>query len=152
MFRGVQHINMDAKGRLAMPTKHRERLLAECEGQLVATIDTQSQCLCLYPLPAWEELEEAIQKLPSMEPAVKRFKRLVIGYASDLEMDKGNGRMLLPPSLREYAQLEKKLVLVGQTNKLEVWSEELWQQEHAKLLEDVATDQALPEQMMSLPL
>jgi MraZ protein len=142
---------MDAKGRLAMPAKHRERLMAACNGQLVATIDTQSRCLAIYPLPAWEDLEEAIQGLPSMDPAVRRFKRLVIGYASDIELDK-NGRMLLPPALREYAELEKKLVLVGQTNKLELWSEELWRQEEAKLLEDAEADLVLPEQMMSLPL
>lgn len=151
MFRGVQHINMDAKGRLAMPAKQRERLVAECEGQVVVTIDTQSRCLSIYPLPAWEELEEAMQSLPSMEPAVRRLKRLVIGYASDLELDK-TGRILLPPALREYAQLEKKLVLVGQTNKLELWSEDLWRQEEAKLMDDIETDQVLPEQMMSLPL
>lgn len=142
---------MDAKGRLAMPAKQRERLLSECEGQVVVTIDTQSRCLSIYPLPAWEELEEAMQSLPSMEPAVRRLKRLVIGYASDLELDK-TGRILLPPALREYAQLEKKLVLVGQTNKLELWSEDLWRQEEAKLMEDIETDQVLPEQMMSLPL
>jgi len=151
MFRGVQHINMDAKGRLAMPAKQRERLMAECEGQVVVTIDTQSRCLSVYPLPAWEELEEAMQSLPSMEPAVRRLKRLVIGYASDLELDKA-GRILLPPALREYALLEKKLVLVGQTNKLELWSEDLWRQEEAKLMDDIETDQVLPEQMMSLPL
>lgn len=142
---------MDAKGRLAMPAKQRERLVAECEGQVVVTIDTQSRCLSIYPLPAWEELEEAMQSLPSMEPAVRRLKRLVIGYASDLELDK-TGRILLPPALREYAQLEKKLVLVGQTNKLELWSEDLWRQEEAKLMDDIETDQVLPEQMMSLPL
>jgi len=142
---------MDAKGRLAMPAKQRERLMAECEGQVVVTIDTQSRCLSVYPLPAWEELEEAMQSLPSMEPAVRRLKRLVIGYASDLELDKA-GRILLPPALREYALLEKKLVLVGQTNKLELWSEDLWRQEEAKLMDDIETDQVLPEQMMSLPL
>ena len=151
MFRGVQHINMDAKGRLAMPAKHRERLLSDCEGQLVITIDTQSRCLSVYPLPAWEDLEEAMQKLPAMDPAVRRFKRAVIGYATDVELDK-TGRVLLAPALREYAQLEKKLVLVGQTNKLELWSEELWRQEEAKLLEDIESEQALPEQMMALPL
>jgi len=134
-----------------MPAKQRERLMAECEGQVVVTIDTQSRCLSVYPLPAWEELEEAMQSLPSMEPAVRRLKRLVIGYASDLELDKA-GRILLPPALREYALLEKKLVLVGQTNKLELWSEDLWRQEEAKLMDDIETDQVLPEQMMSLPL
>ena len=120
MFRGVSHISMDAKGRLALPAKHRERLTAECGGQLVATIDTQSPCLLIYPLPTWEPLEQEIQDLPAMNPAVRRFQRLLIGYASDLEFD-ASGRVLLPSSLREYASLEKKLVLVGQGKKMELW-------------------------------
>jgi len=105
MFRGVQHINMDAKGRLAMPARQREPLLSQCEGALVATIDTQSRCLFIYPLPEWEQIEKEIQELPALKPAVKRFQRLVLGYATDLELD-GNGRLLLPAPLREYAQLE----------------------------------------------
>ncbi len=125
MFRGVQHINMDAKGRLAMPARQREPLLSECGGQIVVTIDTQSACLVIYPLPEWERIEKDIQNLPALKPAVKRFQRLMLGYATDLELD-GNGRLLLPQPLREYAQLDKKLVLVGQGNKLELWSEALW--------------------------
>lgn len=151
MFRGVQHINMDAKGRLAMPAKHRERLLEECDGQLVATIDTQSRCLLIYPLPTWEQIEKEIQDLPSLNPAVRRFQRLLIGYACELEFD-GNSRVLLSPSLREYAQLEKKVVLVGQGKKLELWSEHLWLQERDKWLDEVGGDDALPEEMLSLSL
>ena len=146
MFRGVQHINMDAKGRLAMPARQREPLMAGCNGQLVATIDTQSQCLFLYPLPEWEKIEREIQELPALNPAVKRFQRLVIGYATDLELD-GNGRVLLPAPLREYAQLEKKLVLVGQGTKLELWSEDLWEAELGS-----EADEDLPEELLSLEL
>ena len=108
MFRGIQHINMDAKGRLAMPARQREPLLSQCDGQIVLTIDTQSSCLVIYPLPEWERIATEIQKLPTLKPAVKRFQRLVLGYATDIELD-GNGRMLLPAPLREYAQLDKKL-------------------------------------------
>jgi transcriptional regulator MraZ len=151
MFRGVQHINMDAKGRLAMPAKHRERLLDECEGQLVATIDTQSRCLLIYPLPAWEKIEQEIQDLPSLNPAVRRFQRLLIGYASELEFD-GNSRIHLSPALREYAQLEKKVVMVGQGKKLELWNEQLWLQERDKWLDEVGGEQALPDEMLSLSL
>ncbi len=151
MFRGVQHINMDAKGRLAMPARQREPLMSQCEGQLVATIDTQAQCLFLYPLPEWEQIEREIQQLPALNPAVKRFQRLVLGYATDLELD-GNGRVLLPASLREYAGLEKKLVLVGQGKKLELWSEDLWLAERDKALAESAADAELPEELLSLTL
>ena len=151
MFRGVQHINMDAKGRLSMPARQREPLLYECNGQLVATIDTQSRCLFIYPLPEWERIERQIQELPALKPAVKRFQRLVIGYATDLELD-GSGRMLLPAPLREYAQLDKKLVLVGQGKKLELWAEELWLSERDQALEESGPDAELPEELMSLTL
>jgi MraZ protein len=151
VFRGVQHINMDAKGRLAMPARQREPLLYECNGQLVATIDTQSQCLFIYPLPVWEEIEREIQELPALKPAVKRFQRLVIGYATDLELD-SSGRVLLPAPLREYAQLEKKLVLVGQGRKLELWAEELWLAERDRALEEAGPDAELPEELLSLTL
>ena len=151
MFRGVQHINMDAKGRLAMPARQREPLLTHCQGQIVVTIDTQSKCLAIYPLPEWERIEQDIQGLPALKPAVKRFQRLMLGYATDLELD-GNGRVLLPQSLREYAQLEKKLVLVGQGNKLELWSEALWLAEREQALQDSGPEAELPEELMSLTL
>jgi MraZ protein len=151
MFRGVQHINMDAKGRLAMPARQREPLLSQCNGQLVATIDTQSRCLFIYPLPEWETIERDIQQLPALNPAVKRFQRLVIGYATDLDLD-SNGRLLLPAPLREYAQLEKKLVLVGQGKKLELWAEEMWLAEREQALAESGAAAELPEELMSLTL
>ncbi|MGD2007245.1 MAG: division/cell wall cluster transcriptional repressor MraZ [Cellvibrionales bacterium] len=150
MFRGVQHINMDAKGRLAIPARQREGLLEQCGGRVVITIDTQSTCLTLYPLPEWERIEAEIQALPALKPAVKRFQRLMLGYAADIELD-GNGRVLMPQSLREYAHLEKKVVLVGQGNKLELWAEDRWVAEReAALLADA--DSTLPDELMSLTL
>lgn len=108
-------------------------------------------CLFIYPLPEWEKIEREIQELPGLNQAVKRFKRLVIGYATDLELD-GNGRVLLPAPLRDYAQLEKKLVLVGQGKKLELWSEELWLAERDQALEESGPDAEVPEELMSLTL
>jgi len=142
---------MDAKGRLAMPARQREPLLSQCNGQLVVTIDTQSRCLFIYPLPEWEKIERTIQELPALNPAVKRFQRLVMGYATDLELD-SSGRMLLPAPLREYAELEKKLVLVGQGKKLELWAEELWLAEREQALEESGPQAELPEELMSLTL
>ena len=134
-----------------MPARQREPLLAECAGQIVLTIDTQTSCLVIYPLPEWERIEADIQKLPALNPAIKRFQRLMLGYATDLELD-GNGRMLLPAPLREYARLEKKLVLVGQGNKLELWSESLWMAERDQALSESGPEAALPDELLSLTL
>ena len=151
MFRGVQHINMDAKGRLAIPARQSEPLHSECAGCVVVTIDTMAPCLTVYPLPEWERIEKEIQALPALKPAVKRFQRLMLGYATDLELD-GSDRLLLPPPLREHAKLDKKLVLVGQGNKLEVWSEALWFAERDEALRDSDPEAELPDELMSLTL
>ena len=149
MFRGVQHINLDAKGRLSVPARQREWLLDISAGSLVVTIDTQSSCLVMYPLKEWERIERDVQDLPTLNPAVRRFQRLVLGYASDLDLD-SNGRVLLPGALREYAQLEKRVVLVGQGNKLELWSETLWDAECEAALAADGGD--LPDELMGLKL
>lgn len=147
MFRGVNHITMDAKGRLAFPARIREKLSDQCQGQIVVTVDTQSRCLLVYPMPVWEIIEQQIQDLPSMNQAVRRFQRLVIGYATDLEFDSA-GRVLLPPSLRDYAGLEKKLVLVGQGKKMELWDEASWLAE----IEQSKEDTSVPDELMSIVL
>jgi transcriptional regulator MraZ len=138
---------MDAKGRLAIPTRQRDRLKDDCDGEVVITVDTQSPCLAIYPLPVWESLEQEIQDLPALKPEVKRFQRLVLGYATDLQLD-ANGRLLLPQSLREWAKLEKKLILAGQGKKLELWSEELW---NAEVEADLGSGE-LPAELLSLRL
>ena len=150
MFRGVQHINLDAKGRMAVPSRQRELLSVMSEGHIVLTVDTQAPCLALYALSEWERIEADVQALPALKPAVKRFQRLVLGYASDLQLD-GSGRILIPPALRDYAKLEKRAVLVGQGNKLELWSEELWQQECVAALAADSVEE-LPAELMQLNL
>ena len=150
MFRGVQHINLDAKGRVAVPSRQRELLSVMSEGHIVLTVDTQAPCLALYALPEWERIESDVQALPALKPAIKRFQRLVLGYASDLQLD-GSGRILIPPALRDYAKLEKRAVLVGQGNKLELWSEELWQQECVAALAADSVEE-LPAELMQLNL
>jgi len=149
VFRGVQHINLDAKGRLSVPARQRESLLDISAGSVVVTIDTQSSCLVMYPLREWERVERDVQDLPTLNPAVRRFQRLVLGYASDLDLD-SNGRILLPGALREYANLEKRVVLVGQGNKLELWSESLWEAECEAAL--AANSGDLPAELMELKL
>lgn len=150
MFRGVNPINMDAKGRIAMPSKYRDRLVDASAGRLVATIHLQVKCLLIYPLPVWEVIEQEIQGLPTLKPEVGRLQRLMLGYASDIELD-GNGRLLLPSALRAHASLDKKVVLVGQGKKLELWSESLWESERESGLGQAA-DQPLPEEFFTLSL
>lgn len=135
MFRGINSATLDGKGRMALPARIRESVSAISEGRLVVTIDTKDRCLLLYPLPMWEEVQEKLENLPNMNPRSRTLQRLLIGHATDLEPD-GNGRLLLPAKLREYAQLDKKLVLVGQGKKVEIWSEGVWETRMDEWLSD----------------
>lgn len=125
MFRGVATFNLDAKGRMAIPAKFRKHLDVCCEGRLVITIDHVDHCLQLYPMPEWEVVEQKLSALPSMNPKVRSLKRMLLGYATECEMD-ANGRILLPAKLREFAGLEKSMVMIGQGNKFELWDEKSW--------------------------
>lgn len=125
MFRGINAVNLDAKGRMAMPARYRALLNESAKGRLVVTIDTEEKCLLLYPLPTWETIEEKIEALPSFNRTTRRIQRLLIGHATELELD-GNDRILLPPLLREYASLDKAVMLVGQGKKFEIWDDKVW--------------------------
>lgn len=146
-FLGSHAINMDAKGRLAIPARVREDLETLCGGRIVLTAHTEERCLLVYPEPQWEEILPKIEALPSFSKAVRRTQRLLIGYATPLELD-GAGRVLVPQPLRDYAGLEKKLYLVGQGRKLELWSEDRWM----AWLEEDDGDEEIPEEMKSLSL
>lgn len=135
-----------------MPTRYRDSLQERCEGQMVATIDTEEKCLLLYPIEDWLEIERKIEALPSFNKAARRVQRLLIGHATDVEMD-SNGRLVIPPVLRSYAELDKKIMLVGQGKKFEIWSEDLWNAKRdAWLEEDNLGDEELPADMMTLSL
>ena len=151
MFRGLHNINLDAKGRLAIPTKYREPLTALCGARLVATIDTEERCLLIYPVNEWEVIQAKIEALPSFNAGARRIQRLLIGHATDMELD-GNGRVVLPVPLREYAELEKEAVLVGQGKKLELWSKALWESRRDDYLDEVGQPEQLPDELMSLSL
>lgn len=151
MFRGLHTINLDAKGRLAIPTKYREPLADLCGARLVATIDTEERCLLVYPVNEWDEIQKKIEALPSFNPVARRIQRLLIGHATDLELD-SSGRVLLPQPLREYAGLEKESVLVGQGKKLELWSKAQWESRRDDYLDMVSQPDQLPEELQSLSL
>lgn len=151
MFRGVNTVSLDAKGRMAMPSKYRERLLERADGQLVVTVD-RDHCLLLYPMPEWEEIEYKLSKLPSLNKQARRLQRLLIGHATEVELD-SHGRILVPPPLREFATLEKRVVLIGQGNKFEVWNEQIWNQRRDEwIAEAAAEDGELPAELESLSL
>lgn len=124
-FRGAHNINLDAKGRMTMPTRYRDFMVEQYQGQLVLTIDTDEPCLRIYPQPEWEVIEAKLESLSNFNKYTRRIKSLLIGHAADVDMD-GNGRVLVPPPLREFAGLEKKLVLLGQGKCFELWDEETW--------------------------
>jgi len=128
MFRGATLVNLDSKGRLAVPTRYRELLLAESQGQMVCTIDLHQPCLLLYTLPEWEIIEKKLARLSSMNPNERRVQRLLLGHASECQMDNA-GRLLLANTLRQHASLTKEVMLVGQFNKFELWDEQTWYQQ-----------------------
>lgn len=152
MFRGINAINIDAKGRLAVPTRYRDALGGQDRSSLVVTIDTDETCLLLYPTKQWQVIEDNLQRLPSFNAAARRIQRLLIGHATDVELD-GNGRILLPPLLRDYAHLDKRVVMIGQGNKFEVWDESLWQSKREEwLAAEASEDDGLPDEMRTFSL
>ncbi|WP_263078517.1 division/cell wall cluster transcriptional repressor MraZ [Endozoicomonas sp. Mp262] len=151
MFRGVNAINLDAKGRMAIPTRYRQILHDRCNGSLVATIDTDESCLLIYPLDEWETIQGKIEALPSFHPMTRRIQRLLIGHATDLDMD-GSGRILVPPLLRDYAGLEKRCILLGQGKKFELWNETAWDECRDQYLLEASASGETPEELQSLSL
>ena len=150
MFRGANAINLDAKGRMSIPVKYREQLAAYGDGRLVVTVDTD-RCLLLYPFPAWEALEKRLTDLPNLKGQARRLQRILIGHATECELD-GHNRILLPPLLREFASLDKRVLLVGQGNKFEIWDERLWTENREKWLVSDQGDQPLSSELESLSL
>ena len=122
MFRGASKVTLDAKGRMAIPTRHRAALNDGCEGHLVVTVDP-SHCLLVYPLPVWEELERRLIKLPALKPKTRRVQRMLLGYATEVDVD-AQGRILVSKELREFAGIARNAMLMGQGNKFELWDEE----------------------------
>ena len=151
LFRGINNIAVDAKGRMAMPARYRERLLEACGGRLIVTVD-QDHCLLVYPLPEWEIIETKLNELPSLNKTARLLQRLLIGHATELEMD-GQGRILLPAMLRDFAGLNKKAILIGQGKKLEIWDEDIWTENQEGWVEAVKNDEGeLPAALKELSL
>jgi transcriptional regulator MraZ len=150
MFRGANKLTLDSKGRMVIPTRYRDRLQERCGGHLVITVD-KDQCLLIYPLPDWEEIERKLMSLPSFDREARRLQRLMVGHATDLELD-AHGRLLLPPNLREFGLLTRDAVLIGQGHRFELWDETRWNERRDEWLanENSATD--LPADLEKLSL
>ena len=152
MFRGASSLNMDQKGRFAVPAKYRQVLTERCDGQFVLTVNnTGERCLWLYPQDEWEQVERKVVELPSFDPSAQALKRLLIGYAMDCDLSSG-GRIRVSAPLREFAGLEKHIVLIGQGNKFEIWDEGLWKVKCDEWLLKQPEDRQLPIELESLSL
>ncbi len=134
-----------------MPSRYRDELVARCAGQLIVTIDAIDPCLCVYPLLEWELIEAKLRELPSLREESRRLQRLLIGNAVDVELD-GNGRILVPPRLREYARLDKHAMLVGQLNKFQLWDEAAWSAVADADLAAIKQSGSLPDELRDLIL
>ena len=151
VFRGSNEINMDTKGRMAIPARYRDALMSEYSGNLVATISLTDTCLFIYPRPEWEELEAKIASMPTLKKSARNMQLLLIGSARDLELD-GSGRVLMPKLLRDHAELGKGVTLVGQSHRLELWDTNNWNANRKALLDELANGLDIPEEFQSLSL
>jgi MraZ protein len=136
MFKGFTTISIDVKGRLAIPARHRDQLSIEVAGQLVLTLNPWDRCLWLYPASEWELIEGKLQALSDFDKEARRTKQIIRGYATDCALD-AQGRVLLPPELRRFAMLEKRVAFLGQGNKFEIWDEDVWNRQRDEWLESV---------------
>ena len=123
MYFGETAINLDAKGRFAIPTRYRELIDEQCAGRLVLTYSAfDSGALWLSPNEHWEQMRDQVLGLGTFEPAHRGLQRRLVGSATPVEPD-GSGRIQLPATLRQVAGLEKHIVLLGMGNKFEIWNE-----------------------------
>ena len=127
MFQGATQINLDAKGRMSVPTKARDPLTQGGTVTLVLTAHPEG-CLLLYPQPAWEPIRAKVMAFPSLDHAANLWKRLLVGYAEDVQPDNA-GRLLISPVLRSYAHITRQVMFVGQGSHFEIWDLEEWQKQ-----------------------
>ncbi|MFM9913645.1 MAG: division/cell wall cluster transcriptional repressor MraZ [Methylophilaceae bacterium] len=148
MFRGATSLNLDVKGRLAVPSRHRDALMSQSAGRLVLTAHPHG-CLLLYPQPAWEPIQAKLTSLSSFNKQSSALQRLLVGHAEDLEMDSA-GRLLVSPTLREFAKLDKQAMLVGQGSHFELWNMDAWKAQLAGVMS--GDDVALPDELEGFSL
>ncbi len=142
MFRGTDAVAIDAKGRFAVPARYRAHLHEHCHSQLVVTLHHQAPCLLVYPQPRWLEFEKQLLAKGGLNADVRRLQRHFVGNARELELDK-QGRVLLPPLLKQAAGLDSRAMLVGLGQSFELWNESHWQAESEAGRSQIARDGGL---------
>jgi len=150
LYRGGNTVNLDAKGRLALPTRFRGQLEENCGGHLVLTVHDDG-CLLLYPAPEWEDIERALVRLPNQNQQTRRLQRMLLGHATEAEID-SHGRILVPPRLRDFAKLDKRVVLAGLGKKFEIWNEEVWERSCNDWVNTDKDEAGMPESLENLIL
>ena len=135
---------------MVLPTRQRQRALERGEGRIVVTVDRDG-CLLIYPLPDWEQIERKLMSLPTLNERARRLQRLMVGHATEVELD-GQGRLLLPPELREFAALSRHAMLIGQGNRLELWDETRWNERRDFWLKSEETASDLSAELDGLSL
>ena len=148
MFRGLNKISLDTKGRISIPTKYRSELSKYGSNELICTIDID-QCLLLYPKKIWLQIEKKIMALPSLDKPSRMLQRLMVGHASELVLDSHN-RILVPIELREYSGIKKSAMFIGQGQRFEIWNYQLWNQSRDSWLKK--RDLTLTEQMRDISI
>ena len=134
---------------MVIPTRYRERLAERGDARLVVTID-RDQCLLIYPLNDWEEIERKLMQLPTFNEHARRLQELMVGHATDVELD-GHGRMLVPPALRAFGHLDRNAMLIGQGSRFELWDEQRWNERRELWLKEEFPT-SLPAELASLSL
>lgn len=134
-LRGSTNVSIDAKGRMAIPTRYRDALSRDSDGEMVVTISASDHCLLLYTLNVWEAVERKLVSLPTLNKKARKLRRMLIGHADDCSMDSA-GRVLISAELRKYAGLDKKVTLIGQGDKFELWDETRWEAHRALMLSE----------------
>jgi MraZ protein len=148
MFQGATALSLDAKGRMAVPSRHRDALTLAAEGRLVLTAHPH-RCLLLYPEPAWQPIRAKVLAASSLQAGSAMVQRLLVGFAEDIEMD-GAGRLLVSPALRQFAGLEKDVWLIGQGSHFELWSDAGWRAQQEAIF--ALGDKLLPPGLENLAL
>ena len=148
MFFGETTINLDAKGRLAIPIRYRDSVAEQCENRMVLTYSAfDSGSLWLQSEKTWERVRDHVMALPNFNASHRSLQRRMVGSATALEPD-GSGRILLPPSLRQVASLEKRVILLGMGNRFEIWDEDTLNSQRAE--EVSSRDAEISEEMKQL--
>lgn len=124
VFQGATQINLDAKGRMSVPTRSRDALTAGGTVKLVLTAHPEG-CLLLYPMPSWEPIRQKVMAFPSLDRQANLWKRLLVGFAEEHELDTA-GRLLITPELRDFAHITRPVMFVGQGSHFEIWDLETW--------------------------